>query len=240
MKVEASAQSRHAPAAASAPPQAPARKRTRYDEPPIFARRASGSTSSSPVISNRRQPGAAATSVAPVKVEPKESSTEPQSATKDGHGPRAAVDDGAVPLPQGQPPRSDDGPLGAWEPSITNVIPSEEITRKIMDFLFLEVVERKDVGGSGSGPGPVPGVQLEIEAKLGQLIDKNTNERVRLPVLTECIFNKDHPSWRTAFRSSMTEVGLIGIFIHRGKNTCAAADMDRAVCACNNSHNTAG
>lgn len=198
----------------SVSPQRPAKKRTRYDEPPIFARKASRSTSSSPVVLNRRHlgQGASVTSAGPVKSEQSKdggtvSSAQPvdsQSVLPDRHNTSPFAHEGpSVTLPQGQPALMDDGPLGPWEPSITNVIPSEEITRKIMDFLFLEVVERKDVDD-----GPIPGVQLEIEAKLGQLIDKNTNERVRLPVLTECIFNKDHPSWRTSFRSSMTEVSL--------------------------------
>ena len=110
-----------------------------------------------------------------------------------------------ISLPRPQPERQDDGPLGLWEPSITNVIPYEEVTRKVMDFLFVEVVERIDVGLVHQAG--LAGAQLEIEAKLGQLVDKNTNDRLRLPILTESIFNKDHPSWRTTFRSSMTEVG---------------------------------
>ena len=97
---------------------------------------------------------------------------------------------------------ADDGPHGPWEPTFTftNTILSEEITRVVMDFLFFEVVQRKDVDAGSSG------AQLEIEAKLGQLIDKETNERLRIPVLTECVFGKDDPSHRTVFRSSMTEV----------------------------------
>jgi hypothetical protein len=121
-------------------------------------------------------------------------------------GAPATVVNTSVPNAQPAAVTGDEGPLGPWEPSITNMIPYEEMTRRIMDFLFMEVVERKDVGGSATGTAPVSGAQLEIEAKLGQIIDRNTNERLRLPVLTECIFNKDHPSFRTLFRSSMTEV----------------------------------
>ena len=58
------------------------------------------------------------------------------------------------------------------EPSITNILPSEELTRFISDFIFLNLNEE--------------GVEnLEIEAKLGRIIDVNTNDRIRLPVETE-------------------------------------------------------
>ena len=216
-KHEAGALSRNgAAAAASTSPHAPVRKRTRYDEPPIFARSASGSTGAGPARPKRHQPKHVLTAggVAAAKQEGKDVPAESRSATaRTGQaappstdGPSASVAGPARPPPS----LADDydNPLGPWEPSITNTIPFEEVTRAIMDFLFVEVVDRMDVGVTPSAPG-----QLEIEAKLGQLIDRNTNERVRLPVQTECIFNKDHPSWHTAFRSSMTEVSLVILFI---------------------------
>lgn len=87
-----------------------------------------------------------------------------------------------------------------WEPSITNVLPSEELSRKIADFLFQEVITRKDIplGPNASG-------KLEIEAKIGQIVNRDTTDRLRLPVLTETILARNDPSLRTTFRSSMTE-----------------------------------
>ncbi|KAI4277145.1 MAG: hypothetical protein L6R35_006164 [Caloplaca aegaea] len=95
--------------------------------------------------------------------------------------------------------------LGEWEPTITNVIPAEELTREISNYLFQSVVQMNGVafgpaGGSTAGPGAV----VEIEAKIGQIIDKNTNDRLRLPVMTECMLSRTDPNLRTAFRSSMT------------------------------------
>ena len=58
------------------------------------------------------------------------------------------------------------------EPSITNILPSEELTRFISDFIFVNLNEE----GLDN---------LEIEAKLGRIIDVNTNDRIRLPVQTE-------------------------------------------------------
>lgn len=102
-----------------------------------------------------------------------------------------------------QPPGSAAEPspqdlLGPWEPSITGVKPYEEITKTIADFLFLNVVNNEDMQEIRS-----QGIQFEIEAKLGTLIDKDTNHRVDRAVNSECVI---HDGGRIAFRSSMTEV----------------------------------
>ncbi len=88
--------------------------------------------------------------------------------------------------------------LGPWEQSITGKKPFEQMTKLVADFLFMNVVSRGDLGELASR-----GVEIEIEAKLGQLIDKETNERYYLPVGSECILAD---SARVGFRSSMTEV----------------------------------
>lgn len=101
---------------------------------------------------------------------------------------------------------ADPGLLGPWETNILNTIPSEETIRAISDFLYTEVVGRPDVGSGPAGGGSSKGAILEIEAKIGQLIDKNTNNRLRLPIVTECVLDKQDPNLRVAFKSSMTEV----------------------------------
>ncbi|KAK0712833.1 CYTH-like domain-containing protein [Lasiosphaeria miniovina] len=90
------------------------------------------------------------------------------------------------------------GPLGEWEASITNAIPQEAMTKVIADFLFKHVVLNEDMNEIQSR-----GVQFEIEAKLGTLIDRSTSQRVNLPVLSDCVLN-DSGNWLN-FRSSMTE-----------------------------------
>ncbi|KAK4237523.1 CYTH-like domain-containing protein [Achaetomium macrosporum] len=90
------------------------------------------------------------------------------------------------------------GPLGPWEASITNSVPQESFTKAIADFIFQYVILNQDRGEIQSR-----GVKFEIEAKLGMLIDKATNHRVDLPVLSECILS-DSGNW-LGFRSSMTE-----------------------------------
>lgn len=112
-----------------------------------------------------------------------------------------------VHVPVAQPTLASTGPLGHWEPSFLNIIPAEELVRIISDWLFQNVVQRDDVGVGPAGGGTGGGAVLEIEAKIGQLIDKNTNDRLRLPVLNECVVSHSDPNIRIAFKSSMTEVG---------------------------------
>ncbi|RPB27672.1 mRNA triphosphatase CET1 [Terfezia boudieri ATCC MYA-4762] len=90
--------------------------------------------------------------------------------------------------------------LGSWEPSITNTIPYEELTRQITDFLFYKVVKNDDpcLDWTGSG-GPI----LEIEAKLGHLVHKQTQQRLSLPIVTEAVIVEGYRD--IAFRSTMTE-----------------------------------
>ena len=114
-----------------------------------------------------------------------------------------------VHIPVAQPTSTNNGPSGPWEPSITNVIPSEELVRVMMDWLFEHVVVRDDVGVGPAGGAASQGAVLEIEAKLGRLEDTYTNERIKIPVLTECVVSHLDPSMRIKFISSMTEVGLL-------------------------------
>lgn len=79
---------------------------------------------------------------------------------------------------------------------MTGAKPYEELTRKVADFLYVNVV---------SSPNMMEiqqlDVQFEIEAKLGQLISKDTNHRIELPVASECLLLD---TGRVTFKSSMT------------------------------------
>ncbi|KHJ35428.1 putative beta rna 5 -triphosphatase [Erysiphe necator] len=87
--------------------------------------------------------------------------------------------------------------LGSWEDSITGMKPIEHMTKVVADFLYLHVVSRNDLEELSA-----KGVQIEIEAKLGELINKDTNQRFFLPVMSECILADN---LRVGFKSSMTE-----------------------------------
>jgi polynucleotide 5'-triphosphatase len=88
--------------------------------------------------------------------------------------------------------------LGPWEQTIANVKPTDAMAKEVADWLFRNVVSRADIGELTSR-----GVEVEIEAKLGQLIDKDTGVRYRLPIRSEAVLSETN---RIAFRSTMTEV----------------------------------
>lgn len=161
-------------------PQQP-RKRRRYNEPPIWAQSWLRS-------SKNKQPVSASTS---------QINGSPAAKPPAPPPPAQAIKPEPV-GPQGVAVTRYDDILGPWEPSISDTTPVNDITKVIADFLFLEVVNRNDWGELQSR-----GVQVEIEAKLGQLIDKDTNQRYWLPVASECVLA---PTSRVSFRSSMTEV----------------------------------
>lgn len=177
------------------------RKRKRFEEIPIFARSCRSSWppgSGNPSLINKdRSPVRKAT-------QPRQSiQPTTRQVKQETNGHTVLIND--VPLPNAHSMAPDSGLLGPWEDSITNTIPSDEYIRHLSDFLYKEVVGRLDVNVGPAGGGSTAGAVIEIEAKIGQLIDKNTNTRLRLPVTTECVINKDDPSLRVNFKSSMTE-----------------------------------
>ena len=88
-----------------------------------------------------------------------------------------------------------------WEPSIENQKPMDMFSKAVGDFLFFNVLTNGNIEEIRSR-----GVQFEIEAKLGTIIDKSTNDRIYLPVrVGECVMGDEA---RIAFRSSMTEVSF--------------------------------
>lgn len=172
-------------AMSSSPVQQPRkRKRKRYDTPPIWAR-----SVKDPDVQWKRS-------------ENYKPDVERQP-TQNGHPPPAHP-------PPGQPPperpietmkhqSSGEGMLGKWEQSITGNKPYDDLTKVIADWLFITVVNRNDWGELN-----LHQVEVEIEAKLGQIIDTATNHRYQLPVQSECILTVRPGDIQ--FRSSMTEV----------------------------------
>ncbi|KAK9549839.1 hypothetical protein V6Z88_003127 [Aspergillus fumigatus] len=194
------------------------RRRRRYIEPPIFAQRSVRTKGRCPMIPNplppipkhlrdspqnpfeaRRQSTpsqAPAATVAPSTAATAVTKSEPPPV----NGPPAArlpPTPAASALPVGS--------LGPWEPSITGFIPHEEITKLVCDFLFQHVVLRNDATAAPAGTAAAgQGAIIEVEAKLGHIIDMDRGERLSLPILTESVINKENPRFRTAFESSMT------------------------------------
>lgn len=78
------------------------------------------------------------------------------------------------------------------EPSIFRLKPVDDLLRVVADFIHKHISENPSHATS----------QIEIEAKLGVLIDKETNARIRLPVGNEAIIYNDM-NWMR-FESNMT------------------------------------
>lgn len=206
------------------PNQPPKPKRRRYNEPPIYAQRVIRNKGKCPSIpfpqppisrkerhadadpwTARRGSLAAKISetVSKAPITPSQSAPTPSILPTNNNGPST------------QPPSaaSQTGILGAWEPSITGFIPHEEITKMLCDFLFQHVVLRNDVavgpaGFAAAGQGAI----IEVEAKLGHVMDMDRRERLSLPVLTETVVNRENSHFRTSFESNMTVVSLCCLF----------------------------
>lgn len=182
------------------------RKRRRFEEIPIFARSCReplrpGSQNRAPTNKGRSPVRKATHPSQPIQPITRQLKQEPNGHT-------ILIND--TPLPNAHSMGLDSGLLGPWEDSITNTIPSDEYLRQLSDFLYKEVVGRLDVDVGPAGGGSNSGAVIEIEAKIGQLIDRNTNTRLRLPVRTECIIKNDS-GLRVNFKSSMTEVRISGV-----------------------------
>ncbi|KAJ2905896.1 hypothetical protein MKZ38_003904 [Zalerion maritima] len=107
-------------------------------------------------------------------------------------------DEGPVPPPP--PPAGPPGaPLGTtryqWDTCLDSSPPAiSGLTKAVADFFFSHVVMNQYAGEIRAHK-----IQFEIEAKLGTVIDKNTDNRVALPVISECALDGPY-----AFRSSIT------------------------------------
>ncbi|KAK3346613.1 CYTH-like domain-containing protein [Lasiosphaeria hispida] len=183
----------------------PAKKRKVYQAPPVWAQSLQGQTPNNPnfTLYQPTQHNAAAAQVngQSDSLPSRHTSPEEKRAIPAVQGPPPAQPPAqpvvAQALPAPAPPPLDHA-LGQWEPSIMNEIPQEGMLKAVADFLFSCVILNEDRGEIQSR-----GVQFEIEAKLGILIDKGTNQRVSLPTMSECVLS-DARKW-LSFRSSMTE-----------------------------------
>ena len=83
--------------------------------------------------------------------------------------------------------------------NVTPIVPPNPITKQIADFLYVTVIDRNDWNQLLSHK-----IQIEVEAKLGTLIDKGTNQRLELPIASEAVLTHGMVS-KVAFRSEMVE-----------------------------------
>jgi polynucleotide 5'-triphosphatase len=84
------------------------------------------------------------------------------------------------------------------EPSLDNFEPYNDLTRQVGDWLWKYVVLAPDYG---------PDTQVEVEAKIGSLLDPSSNhQRVSLPVASEALLFPGQGSGRPRFESLMSMV----------------------------------
>ena len=74
--------------------------------------------------------------------------------------------------------------------NIMNYSPTEDLVRLIADYIYNYLVLN-------------PVDNIEIEVKLGVLIDTQTRERLWIPILSEAVIDPANPSVRTRFESDM-------------------------------------
>lgn len=87
-------------------------------------------------------------------------------------------------------------PLNPFGSTYCNTTPGDELTRNVADFLYVQIGPLLNI---------LPAANVEIEAKLGRIINRDTDERVVLPVQTEAVMTPNPGGLRTIFQSSMAE-----------------------------------
>lgn len=190
-------------------------KKIKYAEPPIWARFAA---------SNPRYGDNPQSLAPPPQQQIKKPSPRPQvrpallqTHSTNGHAPQPqsmvnGAPSGAPPstpaativatsLPSSSIPPAVQERLGPWEVNIRNVQPMNDMLREVGDFLFQHAT-RSDVGTGDC--------VLEVEAKLGTLIDKETNCRVSTMGVTNTVLNHNlTQNGKFRFESNMTEVSCL-------------------------------
>ncbi|KAK6829767.1 CYTH-like domain-containing protein [Apiospora arundinis] len=76
--------------------------------------------------------------------------------------------------------------------------PIDFLVKAVGDFLYMHVL-----ANPGLAEIQARGVQFEIEAKFGTIIDRDTDDRLDFPLLGECVLSSEA---RVGFRSSMSEL----------------------------------
>lgn len=174
-------------------PAAPKKKRLRRAVPPRWAQSVEILKGGLP-----RHPNYVLRKRKPVQPNGKRNSTTTSKVTPAGRSRHASPEASRAQQPAPAVPQVE-GPqaiLGPWEPSIGGIKPADEVSKLMCDFLFMNVISCQDFREIQSR-----GIQFEIEAKLGTVVDRHTNHRVDLGAASECLLTDTQK-----FVSSMSEV----------------------------------
>jgi hypothetical protein len=108
------------------------------------------------------------------------------------------------PIPQSAVVRLDHDLHAKLEDSFIGIMPFSDIHKSLCDFVFHNVVQNNTFGTTRAGEAASSHLgELEIEAKIGTIIDRNTNDRLRMQAASEVVL--PHGT-NITFESMMTEV----------------------------------
>lgn len=93
--------------------------------------------------------------------------------------------------------------FGQWEKSIRWSQPVVDMEKVVADWLYVNLFQLQ-----GFGEDPNIGA-IEIEAKIGKLIDKRQDVRIKLPISTATIVEETWLRENARFESQMDEVRTI-------------------------------
>lgn len=91
--------------------------------------------------------------------------------------------------------------FGRWERSIKWEQPHVDLERVIMDWLYVQLNGLHEVDNPDE-------CLIEIEAKIGRIMAKDTGGRMRLPVQSATVLDEAWAKIQTTFESQMEEVSL--------------------------------
>ncbi|KAF2751753.1 mRNA triphosphatase CET1 [Sporormia fimetaria CBS 119925] len=176
------------PTPPSATPKPMSRKRKRTDPKPIWAI-LEHEDYHEPLIPIRPPP-----SVRPTQPAPHANGPPPPHARPPQTAPHPPAH------PNGLPPSGPPQLAGFERPVSDDAEVYNEITRAVCDFLWDHIIENHDLRKAVSES---PGTEIEIEARWGQIIDRESNNRLSGVHSTECVVKRDMADF-TRFESTMS------------------------------------
>ena len=89
--------------------------------------------------------------------------------------------------------------FGQWEKSVCWNQPFGDLEKAVADWFYVQLKALEDVDNPAE-------CVIEIEAKIGRIMQKNGNERIRLPVKSATVLEEAWTRKETKFESQMEEV----------------------------------
>ena len=89
--------------------------------------------------------------------------------------------------------------FGQWEKSVCWNQPFGDLEKAVADWFYVQLKALEDVDNSAE-------CVIEIEAKIGRIMQKNGDERIRLPVKSATVLEEAWTRKETKFESQMEEV----------------------------------